>query len=122
MPLKIVRNDITAMEVDAIVSSAGEDLSGSGGVEAAIRRAAIEYPDVHFVFIDGYPLTDDAGNTLSNVAGIADPTPEEMEAAILSAKADLEKKQATVTLAAPVSDQELKDAVTEAGYEVVSIQ
>ena len=23
------------------------------------------------VFIDGYPLTDDAGNTLSNVAGIA---------------------------------------------------
>ena len=40
MPLKIVRNDITAMEVDAIVSSAGEDLSGSGGVEAAIRRAA----------------------------------------------------------------------------------
>ena len=29
---------------------------------------------------------------------------------------------ATVTLAAPVSDQELKDAVTEAGYEVVSIQ
>ena len=28
MPLKIVRNDITAMEVDAIVSSAGEDLSG----------------------------------------------------------------------------------------------
>ena len=28
----------------------------------------------------------------------------------------------TVALAAPVSDQELKDAVTEAGYEVVSIQ
>ena len=41
---------------------------------------------------------------------------------VTSAKADLEKKQATVTLAAPVSDQELKDAVTEAGYEVVSIQ
>ena len=38
------------------------------------------------------------------------------------AKADLEGKCATVTLAAPVSDQELKDAVTEAGYEVVSIQ
>ena len=37
-------------------------------------------------------------------------------------KADLEGKCATVTLAAPVSDQELKDAVTEAGYEVVSIQ
>ncbi len=41
---------------------------------------------------------------------------------VTSAKADLEKKCATVTLAAPVSDQELKDAVTEAGYEVVSIQ
>ena len=41
---------------------------------------------------------------------------------VTSAKADLEKKQATVTLAAPVSDQELKDAVNEAGYEVVSIQ
>ena len=41
---------------------------------------------------------------------------------VISAKADLEGKRATVTLAAPVSDQELKDAVTEAGYEVVSIQ
>ena len=41
---------------------------------------------------------------------------------VTSAKADLENKCATVTLAAPVSDQELKDAVTEAGYEVVSVQ
>ena len=41
---------------------------------------------------------------------------------VSSAKADLEGKCATVTLAAPVSDQELKDAVTQAGYEVVSIQ
>ena len=41
---------------------------------------------------------------------------------VTSAKADLEGKRATVTLAAPVSAQELKDAVTEAGYEVVSIQ
>ena len=41
---------------------------------------------------------------------------------VISAKADLENKCATVTLAAPVSDQELKDAVTQAGYEVVSIQ
>ena len=41
---------------------------------------------------------------------------------VTAAKADLEGKCATVTLAAPVSDQELKDAVTEAGYEVVSIQ
>ena len=43
MPLKIVRNDITAMEVDAIVSSAGEDLSGSGGVQgrSSPPRAAV---------------------------------------------------------------------------------
>ena len=41
---------------------------------------------------------------------------------VTSAKADLEGKCATVTLAAPVSDQELTDAVTQAGYEVVSIQ
>ena len=41
---------------------------------------------------------------------------------VSSAKADLEGKCATVILAAPVSDQELKDAVTQAGYEVVSIQ
>ena len=41
---------------------------------------------------------------------------------VSAAKADLEGKCATVTLAAPVSDQELKDAVTQAGYEVVSIQ
>ena len=39
--------------------------------EAALKKAAIENPETPFVFIDGYPLTDDAGNTLSNVAGIA---------------------------------------------------
>ncbi len=39
--------------------------------EAALKKAAIEYPETPFVFIDGYPLTDDAGNTLTNVAGIA---------------------------------------------------
>ena len=39
--------------------------------EAALKRAAIEFPDVPFVFIDGYPLSDDDGNVLTNVAGIA---------------------------------------------------
>ena len=39
--------------------------------EAALKKAAIENPETPFVFIDGYPLTDDACNTLSNVAGIA---------------------------------------------------
>ena len=52
--------------------------------EAALRKAAIEYPDTPFVFIDGYPIQeqateyDAAGNALpndspvlTNVAGIA---------------------------------------------------
>ena len=41
---------------------------------------------------------------------------------VASAKADLEGKTATVTLSGEVSDQALKDAVTEAGYEVVGVQ
>ena len=43
--------------------------------EAALRRAAMDYPDIPFVFIDGYPLTEDPENpdsaVLTNVAGIA---------------------------------------------------
>lgn len=39
--------------------------------EAALKRAATEFPEVPFIFIDGYPLQDDSGNTLTNVAGIA---------------------------------------------------
>ena len=43
--------------------------------EAALRKAAMEFSDVPFVFIDGYPLTEDPENPdsaiLTNVAGIA---------------------------------------------------
>ncbi len=39
--------------------------------ETALKAAATKYPDVHFIFIDGYPVAGDDGNVLKNVAGIA---------------------------------------------------
>ena len=40
---------------------------------------------------------------------------------VSSAEVSLQDKQATVSLASPVQDDVLKNAVTEAGYDVVSI-
>lgn len=39
--------------------------------ETALTRAAIEFTDTMFVFIDGYNLADEEGNVLTNVAPVA---------------------------------------------------
>ena len=42
MPLKIIRQDITKMEVDAIVNPTNKHMRPGGGVDAAVYAAAGE--------------------------------------------------------------------------------
>ena len=61
---------LTAME--AAITSGAKVVVAAGYMQAtALGQAAAAHPDVNFIFIDGWPLTDANNNVLSNVAGIA---------------------------------------------------
>lgn len=61
----------------AAIKAGAKVIVAPGFLQAgAMRKAAAEHPEVNFVFIDGFPLTerdsqDDPGDVLANVAGIA---------------------------------------------------
>ncbi len=58
--------------IKAACDAGAKVVVGPGFMQAgAMGRAAEEYPDVKFVFIDGFPLTDSKGEVLTNVAPIA---------------------------------------------------
>ena len=74
---------------------------------------------------DDYVVSQWSGGTTTQLA-IAPSGAQYGDRAFLwrlsSATVDLEAKTAHVTLSAPVSDDTLKSAVTDAGYQVVSMQ
>ncbi len=56
----------------AAIKAGAKVIVAPGYLQAgAMAKAAAEHPEVNFVFIDGFPLTDADNNLLSNVAGIA---------------------------------------------------
>src|SRR6476619_6158056 len=65
--IEIVRDDITLLDVDAIVNAANEALAGGGGVDGAIHRAA--GPTLMQQTKDRHPAGCPTGSAVSTDAG-----------------------------------------------------
>lgn len=63
-------NDRIAAMEQAITNGAKIIVAPGFLQAAAMTAVAVKYPEVKFVFIDGWPLTDEGGNVLSNVTAV----------------------------------------------------
>lgn len=56
----------------AAVKGGAELIVAPGFAQAtALQKVAVEYPEVHFLFLDGWVLTDADGNPLKNIAAVS---------------------------------------------------
>lgn len=67
MPLKIVRNDITKMQVDAIVNTANSEPIYSTGVDTAVYETSFRYLPAISALSDCTEGTDECGRVQSRL-------------------------------------------------------